>query len=134
MLFYSLYSLQLQDVPHFSPDHLIQPVKTDENIVLSNPSLMKNDQYSRRVELQWRNLCVEAELPPPSCFKRCREKNVGPRTKSILKNGMYFHMSLFMRIYKSIDKEVLEKSISNFQTANSDLQYSTKLPLHVILK
>ena len=43
-------------------------------------------------------------------------------------------MSLFMRIYKSIDKEVLEKSISNFQTANSDLQYLTKLPLHVILK
>ena len=43
-------------------------------------------------------------------------------------------MFLFMRIYKFIDKEVLEKSISDFQTANSDLQYSTKLPLHVILK
>ena len=107
------HSLQLQEVPHTSPDHLIQPVTPDEDIVLSNPSLAENGQSSGRVELQWRNLCVDAELPPPSCFKRCREKNVGPRTKSILKNGILIY--LFMCIYKFIDKEVFQKATSDLQ-------------------
>ena len=82
------FPLQLQHVSHISPDPLMQPVTPDGDIVLSNPSLAENGQ-STRVELQWRNLCVDAELPPPSCFKRCREKNLGPRTKPILKNGKY---------------------------------------------
>ena len=84
-----LFSLQLQQISHTSPDHLMQPVSPDGDIILSNPSLAENGHYSTRVELQWRNLCVDAELPPPSCFKRFREKNLGPRTKPILKNGKH---------------------------------------------
>ena len=88
-----IFSVQLQDVSHTSPDHLLQPVTSHEDLVLSNPSLAENDQFSARVKLQWRNLCVDAELPPPSCFKRCREKNIGSRTKPILKNGILLYIN-----------------------------------------
>ena len=87
-----IFSLQLQDVFHTSPDHLLQPVTSHEDIVLSNPSLAVKDQFSGRVNLQWRNLCVDAELPLPSCFKRCRDKNTGSRTKPILKNGILLYI------------------------------------------
>ena len=103
----TIFSLQLQDVSHTSPDHLIQPVTSNEDIiVLNNPSLAEKDQSSARVKLQWRNLCVDADLPPSSCFKRCWEKNIGSRTKPILKNGISQYINSKIQHCRS----VLEKS------------------------
>ena len=45
-----------------------------------------------RVRLTWENLCVDAELPPPSCFARLKSRGedhvIKNTSKPILKGGI----------------------------------------------
>lgn len=85
-----------------SPDH----IRADQRIggsdsgtmspdlMYSNPTLVTNGDHNSKLRLVWENLCVDAELPPPSCFQRMKacctgnseniqEKSIRPVLKNV---------------------------------------------------
>lgn len=66
------------------------------DLMYSNPTLVTNGDHNSKLRLVWENLCVDAELPPPSCFQRmkacCTGNSENIQEKSIrpvLKNGIH---------------------------------------------
>eukprot|EP00111_Clytia_hemisphaerica_P021823 TCONS_00064161-protein len=71
--------------------HKLREDTDDGEVVLSNPALSSNGVVNK-VCLTWDNLCVDAELPPPSCFTKLKARSdpsileTYKKTKPILKN------------------------------------------------
>ena len=72
-----------------SPDsNSLMVHENERDIVVSNPSLISDLQD--KVNLSWEDICVEAELPKPSLFKRMFKKEEAlakPTKKQILFDG-----------------------------------------------